>query len=339
MKEGPAQVSMYRFSPIHVNWPLRVALCTLLCASGTLLQGQTSVRRVKVLGSKDVVEIEVEGSDRLVPQTRVLTGPDRFVVDLPNAVPGSELRSQSVNRGEVKDVRVGLFQSKPPVTRIVLDLKSAQSYQVFPYGRSVMIKVVSGVAAAAAAAPDAAAGVDEFPPEAATRPGLVAANYTTGAERVQVEAPPKPALDVSFRHGLLAIQANKATLSEVLFAVQQRTGAQVAIAAGAEQEKVVVDLGPAPAPEVIARLLNGSRFNFLILSAANNPQQLDRVILSPRTDGGGAMPLAPVRNDDVQDDENNQLPPGQPHAGPPPPVVPQSQPEIKAPPDDDGPEQ
>ena len=96
--------------------------------------GQTSVRTVKVLGAKDVVEIEVEASDRIVPQTQVLTGPNRLVIDFPNAVPGNQLRSQSVDRGEVKDVRVGLFQGKPPITRIVLDLKSAQSYQVFPKG-------------------------------------------------------------------------------------------------------------------------------------------------------------------------------------------------------------
>ena len=83
-----------------------------------------------------------EASRRIIPETQVLTGPDRLVVDFPNAVPGNELRSQSVNRGEVKDLRVGLFQSLPPVTRVVLDLKTAQSYQVFPEGRTVIIKVL-----------------------------------------------------------------------------------------------------------------------------------------------------------------------------------------------------
>src|SRR5271165_860478 len=100
-----------------------------------------SVRRVHVLNSKNAIEIEVEASDRLVPQTRVLTGPDRLVVDFPNALPGNAVRNQVVNRGEVKSVRVGLFQSTPPVTRVVVDLKTAQSFQVFPYGRTVIIKV------------------------------------------------------------------------------------------------------------------------------------------------------------------------------------------------------
>src|ERR1700686_5467814 len=89
-----------------------------------VLQAQSSVRAVKVLGAKDAVEIEVEASDRIVPQTQLLTGPDRLVVDFSNALPSDQLHSQSVDQGEVKDLRVGLFQSKPPVTRIVLDLKT-----------------------------------------------------------------------------------------------------------------------------------------------------------------------------------------------------------------------
>ena len=125
------------------------ALCAPLAASFVL--AQTSVRSVKVLGSKDTVEVEVQASDRIVPQTQVLTGPDRLVIDFANAVPSSQLRSQSVNRGEVKDLRIGLFQAKPPVTRVVLDLKTAQSYQVFPNGRTVIIRVMGGSANLSAA--------------------------------------------------------------------------------------------------------------------------------------------------------------------------------------------
>jgi hypothetical protein len=259
-----------------------------------------------VLGSKGAVEIEIEASDRLVPQTQVLTGPDRLVVDFPNATPGAELRSQSVNRGEVKDVRVGLFQSNPPVTRVVFDLKSPQSYQVFPYGRSVMIKVTGVV--------KEADGIEEFPPVA--RPGLVNTSLTTTSVStrpltLQTGAAARPSLDVSFRDGLLSIRANKVSLSDVLFAVHQRTGAEIAVIAGAEQEPVVADLGPAPAPEVLARLLNGSRFNFLILSSASDPRTLDRVILSQRGEGGvTAMPAVQSSGDDADDDA-----PPQPGAG------------------------
>ena len=289
---------MRRLSRTMASRLLAAGLCAGVFAMP--LAAQVSVRSVKVLGSKNTVEIEVEASDRIVPQTQVLTGPDRLVVDFPNAVPSSGARSQSVDRGEVKDVRVGLFQSKPPVTRVVLDLKTAQSYQVFPYGRTVMIKIVGGGETTTTA--------DYAQPQPG-RPGLVATNYTTRAETVQGDAAPKPPLQVTYQNGLLAISANKATLSEVLYAVQQRTGADISIAAGAEQERVVAEIEPAPAPEVLGRLLNGSKFNYLILSAADDPSKLDKVILSTRYDG--IFPTSPsvqappvqAQNEDAADEE------------------------------------
>ena len=304
----------------------RIELFSLLLASVCLLHpawGQTvptaAVRHIQVLGSKNVVEIEIEASDRVVPETRVLTGPDRLVVDIPNAVPGSQLRSQSVNRGEVKDVRVGLFQANPPITRVVLDLNSPQSYQIFPYGRTVIIKVTG-------AAQQGPVEVDDFPP--VTRPGLVAAAYV--AEPVRAGLPPQ-GLEVTFNKGLLSIRANKATLSEVLFAVHQRTGADVAIASGAEQEKVVADLGPAPAAEVLASLLNGSRFNFLIVNSATDPRALERVILSPR-EGGGVIPAPPVQNAEDAEDDLPAVGPNPHTTQAPPPPAPGQQPQV-APPD------
>lgn len=249
------------------------------------LLAQTSVRQVKVVTGKGAVEIEVEASDRIVPQTQVLTGPDRLVVDFPNSLPGTALRSQSVNVGQVKAVRFGLFQAKPPVTRLVLDLKAAQSYQIFPYGRTVMIKVIDKPAVAANTP------ANNFPAQPAPPAGLVNANYTAGTARISIDPPapsvptdpPSKPLEVLFQNGLLSIKANKATFSDVLLAVQQRTGADIAIPAGAEQEKVVADVGPGPVQEVLANLLNGSNFNFLILNSPDNPQKLDKVILSLRT--------------------------------------------------------
>ena len=306
---------MHRSPPIC---PLQFAvLCAgLFCASSF---AQVSVRSVKVLGAKEAVEVEVEASDRIIPQTQVLTGPDRLVVDFPNSIPGGELRSQSVDRGEVKDIRVGLFQSKPPVTRVVLDLKRSQSYQVFPYGRTVMIKVMGGGPSAQTP------GVPGVAP--ATGPGLVAASYSTQTGVISAPAPVQPTLVVAYRDGLLGIQADKATLSDVLTAIQQRTGAQISMAPGTEQEKVVADIEAAPAPAVLARLLNGSKFNFLILSSPNDSRRVDKVILTIRTqeyvaplpgDDPSTQNLAPVENSPVAD-APPQPPPAVPVAGVPPP--------------------
>lgn len=286
-----------------------LSAAVLLCAGLAGLRGvaQVSVRSVKVLGSKETVEIEVEASERIVPQSQILSGPDRLVVDFPNAVPSNEVRSQSVDRGDVKDVRVGLFQKKPPVTRVVLDLTAAKSYQIFPNGRTVIIKVSGGGAETTAEVA-----------QPARRPGLVVANYTTSAEPVTLASPPPPPLQVSYENGLLSISSDKATLSEVLHAIQQRTGADIAIPTGAEEERVVAAIEPAPAPEVLARLLNGSRFNFLIVNSANDPRKLDKVILTPRQDLNftPSFPTPVQSNEIAQDDSSVNAPP--PNAAGPP---------------------
>ena len=133
-----------------MNRPVGIAASLLACAAVYLFapvasqaQEVVSVRRVQVLGKRNPVEIEIEASDRLVPQAQILTDPDRLVVDFANAVPSAQLQNQKLNQGEVKSVRVGLFSSKPPVTRVVLDLDGPQAYQIFPSGRTVIIKVGS----------------------------------------------------------------------------------------------------------------------------------------------------------------------------------------------------
>jgi len=201
------------------------------------------------------------------------------------------------------------------VTRVVFDLNGPQPYQVFPSGKTIIVKVGTPGTEAAKANP-------------AAEPELVSITYppseappSTPTPAPVALPPPKPRLVVSFRNGLLSINSDQASLSEVLFAVHQRTGAEIAIPAGAEQEKVVVQLGPAPAPEVLAHLLNGTRFNFLILSSASNPRDLDQVILSPRGEGGMSSPspqLQPMAVEDERTMQPNAVPPPQPE--PPPPA-------------------
>lgn len=225
------------------------------------------IRSVQVLRGGNQVEIQIESSAPIVPQTNELGGPDRLLLDFVNARPGAQLRGQKVDRAEVKDLRVSLFSPDPPVTRIVIDLNSPQPYQVFPAGRTTIVKIGGSEA--------------EIGGSKAPLGNVVAAN---AAAADAAPAPPKPSLQVTFRDGLLSINSDRATLSQVLFAVHQRTGAEIAIPAGSEQDQVVVNLGPSPAPQVLSQLLNGSKFNFVILSSPKTPGAIDQVILSPRTD-------------------------------------------------------
>jgi hypothetical protein len=71
-------------------------------------------------------------------------------------------------------------------------------------------------------------------------------------------------------------------LSEVLFQIQKQTGAEIAIPAGTEQERVFIDAGPAPASQVLSELLNGSSLNFVVVGSESDPNALRSVILSRR---------------------------------------------------------
>jgi hypothetical protein len=332
------------------------------------------VRQVQVLGNPKQVEIEVQTSDQSVPQTQVLTSPDRLVVDFPNAVPRAGLHNQTVNRGEVKGIRVSQFSAMPPITRLVVDLNGPQPFQVFPKSRSVIVKIGAGsgaevagakpilatpalatpavstpVAATAAAAKPvsspASKPVAKLAPAVSsglaaphsTHLGLRTANYPSQPVQMPVPAPAEtpapPPLQVSFKAGMLSISSHRSSLSEILLAVQQRTGADIAIPTGAEQEQVAAELGPAPAPEVLAHLLNGSKFNFLIVSSPADPAVLDRVILSQRSTLLMPLPQTPTQIRPATPPEEESPPPAEPEVMPqPPPQPPQETPNPTQPP-------
>jgi hypothetical protein len=96
-----------------------------------------------------------------------------------------------------------------------------------------------------------------------------------------LEGMPAMPPEVSYRDGQLTIVAQNSTLADILRAVRARTHASVDVPPSAT-ERVVSHFGPGPAREVLAELLNGSHFNYLLLGSAADPAVLDRVILTPK---------------------------------------------------------
>lgn len=332
------------------------------------------VQGAEAADSPVAVEIQTSGAP-VEPDTQVITGPDRIVVDFPGAVPAAELGALKVNRGALKGVRTGLFFSSPPITRVVLDLAEAQSYQVTSKattaGNTIVVQlgpVKLGPAKANTAKADSAqkssphkssvkpisvelggfglVSIERVPvktssiklstfapspavaaapqiPDAtpvsttklappvpaptspaptvpaptapvttaslAAGPSLAAAKAASAASVATASplldpvadelTPPKPVVNVTFANQMLTIHAERATLAQVLFEVQRQTHADIAIPAGAEQEEVAADIGPAPARDVLAALLNGSPYNFIFVG---NEESLERVILTRR---------------------------------------------------------
>jgi len=82
---------------------------------------------------------------------------------------------------------------------------------------------------------------------------------------------------VTYQNNQLTIVAPNSTLGDILRAVRKQTGADIDVPQA--PERVVTHLGPGPARDVIAELLNGSRFNYVLLSSAGNDSVLTRVVL------------------------------------------------------------
>lgn len=246
---------------------LCTAFATFLWCVPSLAQGSgkpVTIRKVDLLGGTVNPELEISADGRFTAQGEVITDPDRLVLDIANAVPSSGLRNLASGRGDVKSVRVSLFSSNPPVTRVVVDLVSPQSFQIFPSSNSAIVKLQPG--------PQKTGFATEFDvvPDEETAPAQI------------TPPPPAPKVDVEFQNGLLSIVANKATLAEIFDEIHRKTGAQVTIPPAAQQEQVVANIPPGPARDVLAALLNGSAFNFVMIGSDSQPGQLKSVILSPK---------------------------------------------------------
>jgi hypothetical protein len=180
-------------------------------------------------------------------------------------------------------------------------------------------------------------------PSAAPAPKTKARGRKSAPEpEVPQTPPPPPTLEqqppvppqVSYQNGQLTIDSQNATLSQVLRSVQSKTGASIDIPPGAGNERVVARLGPGKPKDVLASLLNGSKFNYVILGAPNQSGGVQKVILLSKTAGTGdnspsvaaaqnnihapmvSQAVEPPPEDEYpppdQESDNQQLQPGQP---------------------------
>jgi hypothetical protein len=302
------RVSSSRYGP-------GVALFLLFASSPLSVSAQTAPHHATVqqVVTREVgggIEVEIQTSGEPVsPDTQAITGPDRIVIDFPGAMPSAALRTLKVNHSALKGVRSGLFFSNPPITRIVLDLTGPRSYKISTTDHTTVVKLAAAgiverdasastvsfvqrvgqparLRDAALAVRPAAAVVHVSPASAvgeaaqlAVRQQLTEPQQPVRPLEATVPPEPQPTVTVTYENGMLRILADKATLSQILYEVQLRTQAEIAIPAGAEQEKVVADLGPAPARVVLGELLNGSDYNFIFVG---DELALQRVVLTRR---------------------------------------------------------
>jgi hypothetical protein len=106
------------------------------------------------------------------------------------------------------------------------------------------------------------------------------------------QIPSAPA-KVTFQDGLLTISAQNSTLGEILHDVRQLTGASIEVPPGSgANERVVTHLGPGTPRDVLAGLLNGSSFNYVMVGSTSDPSAVSSVVLMPRQSSPGDVQTA-----------------------------------------------
>lgn len=128
------------------------------------------VRNVGVTRHNGAVAVEIVASGAIQPKAMKLTAPDRVVIDLPNAVPMGKGRELAVDSGEIKSVRYARYQMDPPITRVVVDLKSAQDFQLTPSGNKLTLTLSGAQAAKTETTPAVAKTVPAAPAPAVAPP-------------------------------------------------------------------------------------------------------------------------------------------------------------------------
>jgi len=143
------------------------------------------------------------------------------------------------------------------------------------------------------------AGVAEAAPRQKTKksPPKAVQAQPEAAPAPQQPAPPPPTPEhgpssppeVSFQDGKLTILARNSTMADVLNAVKQKTGAAVEMPP-VSSERVAGQFGPGAPRDVLAQLLNGSHYDYVLLGSPADPGALKKVVLMARANGPETAP-------------------------------------------------
>lgn len=158
--------------------------------------------------------------------------------------------------------------------------------------QAMRIPMQTGPAAVVPQKPSAAAPQKPVA-QATTAPVNPAQPSPQAAEVPQrpAEMPAKPPR-VSYVGGELTVVADNSMLNDVLNGIRSAAGIKLEGLSGSN-DRVFGQFGPASPRVVIDSLLSGSHYDFIILSALDTPDTVQRVILSPRSASPtGAMAAA-----------------------------------------------
>jgi hypothetical protein len=173
-------------------------------------------------------------------------------------------------------------------------------------------------------------------PAPAPAPVPMVAQPTQPAVQPSPMGPPVAPV-VTYRDGLLSVQALNSNLSSVVTAIRNKTGIEFEGAEGIS-ERVAIALGPAPEGDVLAAIFAGSKYDFLAIGRPDSPTIVQKVILTVKHGpGAGTEAQAQQQPPAANQGEEEEVPEEQPNVGDPQdtpvqPPVPQPTPQAETPP-------
>jgi hypothetical protein len=130
----------------------------------------------------------------------------------------------------------------------------------------------------------------ETPQPAVSARGDVTEPSLTSPLAAPTELPPPNAPKVTCDGERLAVSADNSTLRSVLAAIHACIGIQIDLPEGSDGGRTFEELGPGPIRQVLASLLSGTDFNYVIGSSDTNPEKVETVLLMRRTKADGQGP-------------------------------------------------
>jgi hypothetical protein len=152
------------------------------------------------------------------------------------------------------------------------------------------------------------------PTTAAPAPVITNAPTSTPVPVADAAAPNSPLQDgtvtVEYVKGQLTVVSHGAPLGTVLKLVSTRTGAAVGLAPELQNEQVVAQLGPGSVREIVTRLLDSPKIDYILMGVGNDADSLQRIVVqSRRASGRGSMadlrPPQPAPEEEL--DENGKM--------------------------------
>ena len=108
-------------------------------------------------------------------------------------------------------------------------------------------------------------------------------------------APPAPPV-AQLSGGKLIIHANGQHLTQVLDAIRSLLGLVADPPPDGGAEPIFMNMGPSSPREVLIALLDGSRYNYILIGSLSDPQKISRVVLSARSTSETASPVTVAAN-------------------------------------------